>query len=407
LHQPSFDTDSRNPRGNARRALRAAFFAALAVVAALALAACGGSSSSGGSGSTSGTTSSDSTGVATAKQAVAALSAPVKFVAPGPAINVGSKLRGKTIYVVANGLNFPFVQAMLGSLKQGAQLVGAKVIAVDGAGDASKASNLVEQGVGRKVDLIVIQSFPAEQLTASLKSAKAAGIPVVEVSGRDPQSPPAALAAVGVKAIASFCYRCAGEQMAQFAVANTGGKVNSVLFDVPEIGVSKLERDGYTTELEKLCPSCKVKVVQAPLAQWTKGLPSLTTSVLQRDPGVNVLVPLYDAMVSLMEPAVAAAQASNSVQVVTYNATQPALTMLGKKNLVSGDVGGMNAWLGWATMDQIARLLSGNEPAADTKIPHRLFAAGNIASVDLTKPEPTWYGQLDLAGEYGKLWGVR
>jgi ribose transport system substrate-binding protein len=338
---------------------------------------------------------------------VTALSQPVRFTPAGPAIKVGSKLRGKTIYVVANGLNFPFVQAMLGALKEGAHLVGAKVIAVDGAGDASKASNLVEQGVGRKVDLIVIQSFPAEQLTASLKSAKAAGIPVVEVSGRDPQNPPAALSAVGVKAIASFCYRCAGEQMAQFAVANTAGQVNSVLFDVPEIGVSALEREGYTSELKKLCPSCKVKVVQAPLAQWTKGLPSLTTSVLQRDPNVNVLVPLYDAMVSIMEPAVAAAQASGNVQVVTYNATRPALTMLKKKNLVTGDVGGMNAWLGWATMDQIARLLSGNQPVADTKIPHRLFASESIASVALTKPEPTWYGALDLATEYGKLWGVR
>lgn len=375
--------------------------ATVVALSALGVAACGGSAG----GAPTGGQSSGSDGVATAKNAVAALEAPVRFAAPGPAISVGSRLKGKTIYMVANGLNFPFVQAMLGALKEGASAVGADVVAVDGAGDTSKAANLVEQGIGRKVDVIVIQSFPAEQLTASLKSAKAAGIPVIEVSGRDPQLPDEQLKSVGVSAIASFCYRCAGEQMAQFAVADSGGKVNSVLFDVPEIGVSKLERDGYTSALSKLCPSCKVEVVQAPLAQWSSNLPSLTSSSLLRDPSINYLVPLYDAMVGLMEPAVARAQASN-VKIVTYNATKPALTLLSKKQLVAGDVGGMNAWLGWATMDQIARVLTGAQPAADTKIPHRLFSGANISSVDLNQAEPAWYGQINLAVEYKKLWGL-
>jgi ribose transport system substrate-binding protein len=397
------------PRERTRRSrIATPALAGIAVLlAGLALSACGTSSSSDGGTSTAAGTApaASNSGVATAQQAVAALSNPVTFAAPGPSIQVGQKLQGKTIYVVANGLNFPFVQAMLTALKQGATAVGAKVVAVDGAGDTTKASSLVEQGVGRKVDAIVIQSFPAEQLSAALKSAKAAGIPVVEVSGRDPQLPSAALKALGVDAIASFCYHCAGEQMAQFAVADTGGKVNSVLFDVPEIGVSALERDGYVSELKKLCDTCKVKVVQAPLAQWNKNLPSLTTSVLQRDPNINYLVPLYDSMIALMEPAIAAAQATD-VKVVSYNATKPALTMLAKGDVVAGDVGGMNAWLGWATMDQIARLLTGNDPAASEKIPHRIFTSKNIGSVDLSRPEPSWYGSVDLAAEYGRLWGL-
>jgi len=389
------------PRRHGVRAILVALTACLALVS---LGACGDddadSSSAGGSGG--GEASAE---VAEARKAVRALEAPVEFVAPGPAIEVGDSLRGDTIYVVANGLNFPFVQAMLGALKQGADAVGAKVVAVDGAGDTTKAAQLVERGVGRNVDAIVIQSFPAEQLTAALRSAKAASIPVVELTGRDPQAPPASLREVGVEAIASFCYTCAGQQMAQFAVADTDGDVNAVLFDVPEIGVSKLERQGFTSELKELCPDCQVKVVDAPLAQWNKDLPSLTTSVLQRDPNVNYLVPLYDSMIALMEPAVARAQATD-VKVVSYNATEPALTMLEDGQLVAGDVGGMNAWLGWAAMDQIARLATDNEPAADVEIPHRIFTADNIDSIDLSAPETEWYGDLDLAAEYTKLWGV-
>lgn len=379
----------------------------LAVLAALLLlvvgvAACGDDSDDSGSGG--GGSSGD--GVSVAEEAVEDLEAPVEFVTPGPAIEVGDELRGKTIYVVANGLNFPFVQAMLSALKEGAQAVGAEVVAVDGAGETSKAAGLVEQGVGRGVDVIVTQSFPSEQLAAALRSAKSAGIPVVELTSRDPELPDAELKALGVEAIASFCYRCAGEQMAEAAVAASGGEVNSVLYDVPEIGVSALEKGGYVDRLEELCSDCKVKVVDAPLAQWNTNLPSLTTSSLQSDPTVNYLVPLYDAMVPIIAPAVSAAQAPD-VRVVTYNATEPVLEMLQGKELVAGDVGGMNEWLGWATMDQIARLLTGNQPVADTKIPNRLFTAGNIGSVNLSGSESSWYGDIDLAAEYEALWGLR
>ena len=336
---------------------------------------------------------------------MAALEAPVKFVTPGPAIEVGNKLQGKTIYVVANGLNFPFVQATLKALEEGAKAVGASVVAVDGAGETSKAASLVEQGVARNASVIVTQSFPSEQLAAALKSAKAAGIPVVELTSRDPELPNSELEALGVSAIASFCYRCAGEQMAQAAVASSEGNVDSVLYNVPEIGVSALELGGYTKELESLCDECSVKVVDAPLAQWNSNLPSLTTSAIQTDPNVNFLAPLYDAMVPIIAPAVSTAQASN-VKVVTYNATEPVLEMLQNDELVAGDVGGMNEWLGWATMDQIARLLTANPPVADTKIPNRLFTPKNVAGIDLGEAESSWYGKIDLAAEYKALWGL-
>lgn len=380
---------------------------ALLLVAA-GLSACGGGGSdSGSTGSTetSSTEASSGKGVAAAEKAVAALEAPVKFVEPGPAFEVGSSLQGKTIYVVANGLSYPFVQSMLKALKEGAAAVGAKVVAVDGAGETSKAAALVEQGVARGASVIVTQSFPSEQLAAALKSAKSAGIPVVELTSRDPELPSAAQKALGVEAIASFCYRCAGQQMAQAAVADSEGQVDSVLYDVPEIGVSALERKGYEDELEALCPDCKVKVVTAPLAQWNNNLPSLTTSAIQSDPDVNYLIPLYDAMVPIIAPALAAAQAPD-VRVVSYNATEPVLEMLQKEEVVAGDVGGMNEWLGWATMDQIARLLSGNPPVADTNIPNRLFSSGNSAKIDLEGPESDWYGGIDLAAEYKALWGL-
>lgn len=349
----------------------------------------------------------DTSGVEEAKTLIQALEAPVEFKAPGPALNIGESMKGKKVYFIANGLNYPFVQSLLGGLDAAAKLVGMEIIPVDGAGEASKASTLVEQGIAQKADLIIIQSFPAEQLTASLKEAKAANIPVIEMFGRDPQLPSKELLDVGVEGIVGYCYSCAGKQMAQFAVAESGGNVNAVVFNVPEIGTAALERDGFINELTRLCPTCKVKSVDAPLAQWNDSLPKLTSTQLQSDPTINYLIPLYDSMVSLMKPQVIALGMESTVKIVTYNGTLPGLQDVLNKDIVSGDIGGMNAWIGWAAMDQILRILSGSGAVADENVPHRAFTASNISSIDLTKDESTWYGTLDLAKEYSNLWGVK
>jgi hypothetical protein len=39
-------------------------------------------------------------------------------------------------------------------------------------------------------------------------------------------------------------------------------------------------------------------------------------------------------------------------------------------------------------------------------LPHRIFHAGNIADVDLSAPEDTWYGGVDFRGEYRQIWGL-
>jgi ribose transport system substrate-binding protein len=163
---------------------------------------------------------------------------------------------------------------------------------------------------------------------------------------------------------------------------------------------------GFSDELKRLCPECSVTVVDAPAADWESSLATLTTSNLQTHPEINTLVPVFDAMVGLIEP-VLASSGLNKVSIVTYNATKPALQLLAKKELVTGDVGGSPYWLGWATIDQAARLATATAPVDDVKVPHRLFDAINIQSIDLGKPQQSWYADVDLKNECSKLWQAR
>jgi ribose transport system substrate-binding protein len=254
--------------------------------------------------------------------------------------------------------------------------------------------------------VIVTQSVDSNAVAASLGAAKKANIPVVEATSRDAGAAPSDLKKIGVSAIASFCYTCAGQQMAQYAVASSQAPVHALIYNVPSVVVSANMVKGFSDELKRLCPECSVTVVDAPAADWESSLATLTTSNLQTHPEINTLVPVFDAMVGLIEP-VLASSGLNKVSIVTYNATKPALQLLAKKELVTGDVGGSPYWLGWATIDQAARLATATAPVDDVKVPHRLFDATNVQSIDLGKPQQSWYADVDLKNEYSKLWQAR
>jgi ribose transport system substrate-binding protein len=345
-------------------------------------------------------------GVAEAKRLVAQQSKPVVWKSPAPAVDVGTQLRGKTIYFLANGLNFPFVQDMLRGVKQSAAALGMKVMTADGAGSSAKAGQLVQQAVAQKVDVIIDEGFPDTQIAAPLAAAKAKGIKVLEFGNGDPRFPSAGESKRGVSAIATFCYTCAGREMVDLAIAQSNGKVNAVVYNVPGISVAESMTQAVRSEFRRLCPTCKVKVVNAPLAQWSTLLPSLTSSAIHSDPNVNYLLPLFDSMFALIRPAVIQAGGADRVKMISYNATLPGMTDLKKGNqLVAGDVGGAPAWVGWGMMDQAVRLLTGHKPVKSENIPDRTFTPQNIKSINLKLPSDRWYG-VDFAKQYRKLWGL-
>jgi ribose transport system substrate-binding protein len=345
-------------------------------------------------------------GVADAKKIVKQLEKPVAFKNPGPAIKVGNSLKGKTVYFVANGLNFPFVVNMLAGINEAAHLARMTVIAVDGAGDVAKAGSLIEQAVGRKVDVIVDEGFPSSLLTAPIQQAKAAHIPFIAFGSGDPGLPPASDRKIGVSAWATYCYGCAGRQMADTAIAQSNGHVDAVIVNAPIVSVAQKETDGIVHELARLCPAtCKATVVDEDFAQRATQLPSLTSTNLQRDPNLNYFFPIFDSMISLMGPTVTQLGAQNRVKFVTYNATQPPMLQLQQGQLVSGDIGSPQHWIGWAIMDQAFRLLTHHAPVANEHVPNRLFDATNIKRINLSASEATWYGSADFRKHYRQLWG--
>jgi ribose transport system substrate-binding protein len=104
-------------------------------------------------------------------------------------------------------------QAIAG-YKAEASRLGYKVTVVDPQGSVDKAVGAMQDLVQKRVDLMMVTVFPSTSLTAGLRAAKAAGIPVVSLSGG---------IADGVQVNYDSGVQ-AGKKLADQMVQETGGK---------------------------------------------------------------------------------------------------------------------------------------------------------------------------------------
>jgi ribose transport system substrate-binding protein len=344
-------------------------------------------------------------GVRIARRAVAAAeAAPTSFHAPGPAFNAASA-RGKTVWFVTIP-SVPFASLIDFGLKQALKAAGLKLVIYDGQGTVPKYSQGINQGIAQKASVIVEAQIPAQLFSQDIAKAKRAGIPVIVIENEDPGLLPPT-APPGVVAAADQPHRAVGKLMADFTIADSGGTGKVVVLwssDAKGIGVPQLK--GITDEFKKLAPGMTIETRDVPVARWTSDLPTLTGTLIA-DRNVRYLLPLYDGMVLNMLPAVHAANAQDRVKIVSFNALPAILTSLGKGDVVAADVGASGQQLGWALADQVLRVLTHHRPVLNVQLPIRLFDGTNVGSINLNAPQQTWYGNVDFAAAYQKLWGLK
>jgi len=379
--------------------------ALLVTVAAVALAGCGT-----GTGSDPSSQKSNTSSVANeARSVLEKSSAKLEWFDPGPAFTA-KRAEGSKVLFVTIQLNTPFSQHILTGLKKGAALVGASVSAADSGGNPAEAARQVAQGVSQNVAAIVIQGIPSAAISAELKGAKAAGIPVVMLFDQpDTGTPSSDQAAVGVVGNVDICWACEGKLMADAAVAEKGDKVNSVFITAKELTSAVKQEAGYTAELKNLCADCESEVTYVPVAQWSTGIQGAVSTALA-DPKVNVVAPVYDLMIPPAQAAMAAAQAQDRAILISGDATITGVSAMSKDPAVKFMAGAPSEWVGWLAIDQWLRHVQGLPAAADSVIPVRALTKKTIEDegFDLSDgaDETKWFTDVDLEKQFRTLWGL-
>lgn len=371
-----------------------------AVMAALAITVAGLA----GTAAASGTRTAD--GVSTAAKMVAQGEAKAQWKGPYAPIDA-AKLRGKKIWYINLDQSIPHLATIGSSLAQAAKAAGVNVVQFDGKSQVQEWARGVQQAIAAKADVIVPLAVPLNAISAPLNDARKAGVRVVAALYTDANVPlPQEFRTIAQHQMTEEYVR-AGALEAAWVVKDSKGKANVQVFYSPDIAVTEYVLKGVRDTFKSTCPGCNVKWKSLSIAQWSTQLNTLTRTAITSDPKLNYIIPIYDGMANFVAPAIAQVGAEKRVKISTFNATKAVMEELKRGGVVGADSGTQGPWEGWALADASFRALLGATPVKNYKIPLRLFTANNINTIDLTKPEDTWYGNVDFKSNFLKLWGLK
>jgi ribose transport system substrate-binding protein len=339
--------------------------------ASLALAACGSSSSS--PSTSTGQGADADTGVAYARAQIAKARAVPTFTAPGAGFNARAA-RGKTVFVIPYTSEIPFLKVIDDAIVSVGKQYGVHVTVYPNQGQSIQWVQGMNQAIAQKADAIILGA-PPEQLGPQLKQAKAAGIPVDVLHLYDRVMPRPS----DVTSTVFAPFTQAARLEADWVIVDTHGKADTVIITDSTVPPSKYIVSAMQAEFKAHCPSCKTTVVNVPATDWGTKLQSATQSALLADSGVNYVIPIYDSATQFVIPGIVAAGRSGKVKIATYNGTPFVLNDIRRKDTVAMDVGESQAWIGYANMDQVLRMITGHKPLPDVQTPIRVLDQSNIA----------------------------
>ncbi|MGH8973919.1 MAG: sugar ABC transporter substrate-binding protein [Acidimicrobiia bacterium] len=329
------------------------------------------------------------------------------FVPPGPAFGAAEALSGKTIFEIPITSEVPFITAVEEGMRQAAALVGARFVVYSNQGEPTQWAQGISAAIAQKADAITLFAQNPRLLGPAIRQAEEAGIPVVVVraTGEDEPCP----ADPSGRPYGTTCipgpFEQAGRLEADWVIYATDGHGEVLVVTSSDATSTVSLLAGMKDEFATRCPDCRVRYVDVPIPQWADRVQTEVTSALLAHPGIDYVIPIYDSMSRYVQPAILAAGAADRVRIATFNGTPFVLEMLQDSDVVQMDVGENLAWVGWATMDQVFRLLTGVGPVRSGHTPLRVFDDANVGEAGRPPRLDEGYGRAFVAG-YQQLWGV-
>ncbi|MFT4288928.1 sugar ABC transporter substrate-binding protein [Nocardioides sp.] len=384
-----------------RRTSRLAPLALLAA-GALALTACSGSSASDTTtGATSDTgaaaTSADATGGAVpagvtevVEQATAKVT---EF--PGPTEAVAAPEGKRVMIIVCGSIGIGCVLGADGA-KDAAEALGWEATITDGKLDPTVQNSLIKQAVTDGYDGVVLTSMNPALVAGGLADAKEAGIPVVSVYIPHYDGAPE------VDGYVTSDHTEGGKIAADWMIADSQGAANVLVLDDPAYPETTERNDAMVDEFEANCPGCTVKRQEFSAASMAQQLASQVSASLGQDDELDYVWAPYDAAGPFVQQGIQQAGKTKAVKFVSAEGDPTAADAV-RGGTQAADLVTADDYMGWVSIDLLARTFAGVEHDAQATVPQRLLTADNISDVP---SGDTWsLDGVDYAAAFKKLWG--
>ncbi len=161
---------------------------------------------------------------------------------------------------------------------------------------------------------------------------------------------------------------------------------------------------GMQDAYAKWAPNATVEYVNVPINDWATKCQNETQNAIQRMPGIDYVVPIYDSMFQYVVPGIEMAGKTGEVKTISYNGTPFCLDLV-REGDAEMDIGECLDNIAYSSVDIIIRAFDGNTEQIDTKIPHYIFTADNAADAGVPAEYGKGYGDAYVGG-YHHLWGM-
>lgn len=366
---------------------------AAALAAVLSLAACSSSTGETDSADTSTGSEAADTGVdvSSYEEAARAAMEPVTaFTGPaeGPAAQADKKVTFITCGFEAEGCNLPGKAAA-----EAGEALGWDVTVVDGKFDPRVYSRAIQEAIDSGADGVILDAISAGAVVEPVARARAAGLVVGSYDSANEVKPDG----VSYEVIAQP--EAQGKAMSDYMIWKTGGEAKAFMLNAPEFAGPSTWLNAAAKGIRN-CEGCTIVEEQNFVAgDAATRLPQLALSTARQNPEMNVLIASYDAAMLQAVPSMQQAGMLDRVKVGTFNGISPALQFV-RDGVLTATVGGAMEWGAWAAMDNMNRVLAGEE-AVEQNVPIRLITEENIDSIE---PGGPWTGDVDFRMAYTDIW---
>jgi ribose transport system substrate-binding protein len=174
------------------------------------------------------------------------------------------------------------------------------------------------------------------------------------------------------------------------------------VYDVPEVSVTGLIAETFSSELEADCPQCSVRTVHIPAPEIGTTAPSTIVSDLQANPDTTIAVFATEELQTGLPAALQAA----GIEIETLGfAPTPANLQYLKEGKETAGLGLDLPVVTWTMLDQAAREIVGQKltgPEAEGLSVNQFLRAEDITF----DPSKGWTGYPNFAEKFAELWGV-
>jgi ribose transport system substrate-binding protein len=289
-------------------------------------------------------------------------------------------------------------------IEEAAKAAGITAKTFDGQGETTTQNKQILAAIAWGADAIILEAIDPSTVQTGLAAADKAGIVIgAAVNGtnspNETKEPPPGT--IWTQFDVGIDYKLAGEYEANWIVADSEGKANTVVYGTKEFPALPPQTEGVMKVLEE-CEECTTDgPIEILAANIATSLGEEVVGYLRTHPDVEYVFCPYDPAAPAMVTAIETAGLGDQVKLVSLLGNEQNLEFIRNEEVQAADGSYDETYIGYAAVDQSLRLLDGQKPfePQGENIPFQLVDASNLPEAGSSFQSPYEY-----KSEYEALW---